>query len=373
MGTGGAYEGGAWGPNVPLDFVDHVKSSEVIQFLNHETTDGNRHGVPMATRLTLYREGFYSQAAVLYDLDRLDEYVSDYARAEYGWEVNGEFRPVLDNKLLFRSVLGDHAERLPAVHYLIENGRCYPVSNRGNVERAVGTDAVTGPVDDLLDSRDRVVVKPLSGGGGRDVHVCERRGDRYVLDGGAVPDTGVREAVESAEPCLLTDHLEQAEYAARLYPDATNTIRLLTMVDPETGEVFVPTAVHRIGGDDSAPVDNWSSGGYCAPIDLETGRLGAAVRGPESGSVEWYDEHPDSGVRIADVEVPRWNRIRRGVVRIASDIDFVPYVGWDVVVTDDSFRIIEANTNSDVDLLQVHEPLLADDRTRRFYEHHGLA
>jgi len=34
--------------------------------------------------------------------------------------------------------------------------------------------------------------------------------------------------------------------------------------------------------------------------------------------------------------------------------------------------VIEGNAFSDVDLLQTHEPLLADDRARRFFDHYGV-
>jgi hypothetical protein len=41
-------------------------------------------------------------------------------------------------------------------------------------------------------------------------------------------------------------------------------------------------------------------------------------------------------------------------------------VGWDVVVTDDEdgFALIEGNAFCDVDLVQVHESPLSDDRVR---------
>jgi hypothetical protein len=50
-----------------------------------------------------------------------------------------------------------------------------------------------------------------------------------------------------------------------------------------------------------------------------------------------------------------------------------PYIGWDVVVTDThgSFRVVEGNSSPDV-INQTHEPLLADERVVRFYEHHGV-
>jgi hypothetical protein len=41
-------------------------------------------------------------------------------------------------------------------------------------------------------------------------------------------------------------------------------------------------------------------------------------------------------------------------------------------VTDAGFRIIEANSFTGPQFLQIHKPLLADERVRRFYEAHGV-
>jgi hypothetical protein len=56
---------------------------------------------------------------------------------------------------------------------------------------------------------------------------------------------------------------------------------------------------------------------------------------------------------------------------IGSGAPYLPYVGWDVVVTDDGIRILEGNSNSGLDGIQHYGPLLADPRVRRFYESRG--
>jgi hypothetical protein len=171
---------------------------------------------------------------------------------------------------------------------------------------------------------------------------------------------------------LVCEFIEQAPYAAELYPGSANTLRMLSMWDPETDEPFVTFAVQRIGTERSAPVDNFSRGGLSAEVDLVSGELNQAVHSPYTGSLDWHDTHPETGAQIAGVEVPDWRALRDGILDIAAQFPQLPYVGWDVLITDEGeFTIIEANSCTDV-TLQVHRPLLDDPRARRFYEHHDI-
>jgi len=61
------------------------------------------------------------------------------------------------------------------------------------------------------------------------------------------------------------------------------------------------------------------------------------------------------------------------VLRAAGSLPFNRIGGWDVLVDASATPIIlEANGNSDVNLLQVHGGLLADPRIRRFYQAFGV-
>jgi hypothetical protein len=143
-------------------------------------------------------------------------------------------------------------------------------------------------------------------------------------------------------------------------------------VDPDTGEAFVATAVHRFGNKDSIPVDNWSRGGLSSRIDLETGELGPGATYPRHGEVIFHDDHPDTGTRIRGVCIPGWSQLKHRLLDMAQAWSFIPYVGWDIIVADDDTWLLEGNNYSDVNLLQVHGPLLRDPRVRRFYRYHGV-
>jgi hypothetical protein len=218
------------------------------------------------------------------------------------------------------------------------------------------------------------VLKPVYGFGGRDVLVCRTAADGGVrVDGEATTRAAFERRVDGLDGYLVTAHVEQADYAARLYPDAVNTLRVLTLRDPDTGEPFVADAVQRIGTDRSAPVDNWSRGGLSAAV-RDDGTLSAAARWDgDAGRLRRHAAHPDTGATVEGVRVPGWPAVRDGVLAMAEAVPQLPRVGWDVVATGDgAFTLLEVNAHAGVETLQIHRPHLADPRVRRFYEAHGV-
>ena len=57
--------------------------------------------------------------------------------------------------------------------------------------------------------------------------------------------------------------------------------------------------------------------------------------------------HPDSGIAIEGI-VPNWGKIKAGILEISQYIFPLEYLGFDVVITEDSFTILEINTHQDL-------------------------
>lgn len=340
------------------------------QGLKREATGIREHDMPWGRRLWLYRHGFISSRDVMYDLseETVDDYITDVQRLRTK-SINARHRTLLKNKLVFHRFFADsHPDHVPEIYGLLAGDEgvrrlpCLPFES----------------TDDLFDhvANARLVVKPKASALGRDVHVLGHDGDRPTLDGEAMSEASVLAELADLRDAILVEYVQQADYAADIYPESANTVRCLTMVDPATGEPFVATAVHRFGSASSRHVDNFSSGGLVAPVDVETGELEEAAASTKGGSTfARVATHPDTGVDVAGVRIPEWEAVRDRLLEVAAAYaDVLPYVGWDVVVTDHegSFTLIEGNSSPDLDLLQTHAPLLADDRVRRFYDHHDV-
>lgn len=340
-------------------------------FLRSEFENVRQYENSWRKRLWLYRRGFLSSKDALWDLreETVDQYLSDYEYRQLG-RIEGPYEAGLDNKLLFHFLLSPTDERLlPTVFGLVRDGGFVDVN---------GFDCI-GSVDEL-EGRVReqpLIVKPVTAAKGDGVTLLDWQGGGFRVNGRPVPREGLQSVLASDRDLLVTERVTQAPYAARIYPDATNTMRLLTMVDPDTGEPFLASAVHRFGTAESGHVDNWSRGGVSAEIDRETGELGRAVgqSSAAGGTTTWMDAHPDTGVEIAGTVLPAWERVTETVLDLATGYAGLwPHVGWDVVITDDrgSIAVLEGESQSvDADQ-QAHGPLLASDRVRRFYEQYGV-
>lgn len=310
----------------------------------------------------MWRKGFRDTSYTLYDLDhaRPGDYLPDSARQD-AFFINGRLaRNVLNDKLLFGSLLQHHLP-LPKTLALIERGEVYTLG-------------CAVDLTSLARTCGGVILKPASGSHGQGVYrlVAE---DDLRLNGRVTNFEKVHELVRSLDNYLVTEAVVQASYAQAICAETTNTVRVLTLVDPDTAEPFVACAVHRFGTPATAPVDSWAGGGLVCGCDLSTGTLGPGLKNLKftQGKLRWYSHHPDTGASIEGVCIPHWQEVCDGLLNAVRAVPNLTYVGWDVVVTDDGYRVIEGNNNTDLEIqAPFHFGLLTQPRVRRFYKYHKV-
>lgn len=219
----------------------------------------------------------------------------------------------------------------------------------------------------------KVIIKIHNGAGGKNVYKLECSNDNYLINDQIISKEELNNFISGLNNYMVCEYLEQAEYSSKIYPGTVNTIRILTMIDPETNEVIMPIAVHRFGSEKTKPADNVWKGGMTALVDIETGILQkAALHSENNKEIRWETLHPDTKVKIEGTVIPNWNEVKNKMVKIAKSVGYMKYVGWDVVVTNSGIKIIEGNHCSDVNILQIHQPLLKDERAKEFYRYYKV-
>lgn len=324
---------------------------------------------PLKRRLWLWKHGFTSPFGKLYDLETHgpDPFISELQRYQLFKSLNGPYRYQIDDKLTQHWMLSEYPDNRPSAYGLIDRGRLHKIADAGTESESVPVSEALLP---MIREHGTLVLKHLRGKGGKEVHICGYA-DGYTLDGEPVDPEPLVDQLSQLSGYLVTEFVEQHPYAERLYPHSPNTIRILTMWDNQAGELLMPFACHRIGTERSRPIDNFSVGGLSAEIDRETGILGSGAQFPFTGDVSWYDTHPDTGEELKGAKIPGWEGIRSEIMEIARANTHVPAVGWDIILDREGVPvIIEANTGTGFDMLQVHRPLLDDPGVARIAARH---
>lgn len=316
-----------------------------------------------------WRRGFGRLANLVYGLDRNDPslFVSSYVQLVSSLRINGYMDHLVNNKLLLSHLL--KSAGLPCARTLAfrRNGQ-WLTSSGARVSD------LPGWLGDILSREEKVVVKPVKGHKGHGLAFIEKSGNSFLVNGKRIGEKALDGLFPAKRDFLITGFVEQAEYACSLYPRTSNSLRLLTIWDIDANEPFVAAAAHRIGTSRSFPVDNWKEGlgGLSAEVNLGGGTLGAGATVEDGNRVVWYAHHPETGSPVRGVVVPRWDVIVNRICEGARHLSFIPLIGWDILLTDTDFCVLETNGLPGLHLHQVHRPLLADPRVRRFYRTYGL-
>lgn len=136
----------------------------------------------------------------------------------------------------------------------------------------------------------------------------------------------------------IEDVIENHPDVARLYPEAVNTIRIITMVDAK-GEAHCMLAVFKMGRDGRV-VDNY---GLHGPVDLETGEFLFPAHSGDTFADEMFTEHPNTHVPLVGYKVPYVKEAVEMAKRAALVVPQMRYIGWDIAITPTGPAIIEGN------------------------------
>jgi hypothetical protein len=304
----------------------------------------DRRNARSAPSLALLARGFLSNRAWLYPFDRFDP-------ALFLTDLEVEARLPRLNSTETKKVLGDKAQfHIWAKKAGLRTAELIAIVGDGTAN------CVDGARLDRRMLADRAMIaKPIDGSGGQGV--------RLVRSIDEVPKAG---------NFIVEEVLVQHPYAAAIFPDAVNTIRVMFGGQPGKGMTLIGVA-HRFGTERSAPTDNFKAGGIVSLIDAKTGCLSEAIADLGGPDRVTFSHHPTSKAAIAGVMIPDWPAVLLLARQASETLDGVSYVGWDIAVTENGPVIVEGNAAlANPNLVQFHEPILLRPEVLRFCGETGV-
>jgi hypothetical protein len=142
---------------------------------------------------------------------------------------------------------------------------------------------------------------------------------------------------------LVEEYFEQHPVLAKITPESVNTVRV--WVANTGGDGYqVLTAYLRIGRANMI-VDNASSGGIVAAIEMESGRLSAAR--DAHPAYHFYPTHPDYDTPIEGGEIPWWQEVQELSKQALSVFPILRFAGVDVAIGPSGPVVLELNLEAD--------------------------
>lgn len=309
-----------------------------------------------------HRRGFLSHRISQYGLTEenyrncLSDY--DYRRLR---PINNHYSKWLEDKVTVRYVLEKYRRFLPAYYYR--------VGKRGGKMTALPLPDCPAEYGEGLEElvrllRQKGVLALKRTVGSHGLGFC-----KLSFENGAYFVNGVRKTQTELLTFLkklkaeynVSEYLVMHSELRKVCRSVACTVRLM-VINRTGGDPVMENAYFRIGTSHTGFTDNIGSGGIFAYVDAESGRFHDAELLREH-VFSPCPVHPDTGAPIEGF-LPHWSALCKTVTEIAAYLSPLEYLGFDAVITDDGFRILEINTHQDL-----HKYPAYPESVHRFFAH----
>ncbi len=202
---------------------------------------------------------------------------------------------------------------------------------------------------DFVEKHPTIIVKPLDQSNGRGIHfmkigVKDRSALKKIfleiLVEGVSNQTRFLQGKDSA--IIIEEVIRQDGRMSVLHPNSVNGVRVTTVRENGRIHVYGPWLKAGINND---IIMSEGRGAIVAGINAITGivdTIGMTERGL------LFEKHPQTGVPIKGFAVPEWESLCKLASTVARELpETLNYVGWDFVLSDKGWCIMEGNDNGD--------------------------
>ena len=208
----------------------------------------------------------------------------------------------------------------------------------------------------FMQRHNEFMAKPVDGGCGHGIVKVDISQDKFgdkklseVLPSNEnVYDALYNKLVEGNNNFELEEVIKQHPEVSKIYPDAINTVRVVTILKDNVPHIIC--AYFRIGN--GKFVDNFNSGGMVAPVDEKTGEV---IDRAIDKKKNLYETHPQTGAKIKGFKFPDWDKAMNMCKEASKVVPQMGYIGWDVCFTPDGPIFVEGNEFPGHDIYQLPE------------------
>lgn len=316
--------------------------------------------IGLKKKVWAYKNGFLSSRVKIYRINESNykKHIPDFDYYKLS-PLNGKYSVWIDDKLTMKYILSPFNEYLPEYYFHIEGSEILKLME---CPSEISTN-VNGIVE-LLKHKKNLALKPLSGSLGEGFYKISCSNDSFFINSKISNFEEIANLLASSKNYLITEYINAHSSIRNIYDKTPNTIRIQIMRNEYKKPKVIGSFI-RFGTEKSGILETPLAGGIIAGVDVKTGKTfdPNIIIGNELKNIEF---HPDT-YECLYIEIPRWNEIILKVQEIASYIPQLTYLGFDVIVTNEGFKIIEVNSLTAPTVLSYYYPLLEDEYSIEYF------
>ena len=193
----------------------------------------------------------------------------------------------------------------------------------------------------FMEKHNEFMAKPIDGGCGHGIEKINTANYKSL-------DEVYDKLTEGNNNFELEEVIKQHSEVSKIYPDAINTVRVVTILKDNVPHMIC--AYFRIGN--GKYVDNFNSGGMVAPVNELTGEV---VDRAIDKKKNLYENHPQTGAKIKGFKFPDWDKAISMCKEASKVVPQMGYIGWDVCFTPNGPIFVEGNEFPGHDIYQLPE------------------
>ena len=323
--------------------------------------------VPFPRRVWYALHGFSPAAAWFKGVDRQNfrNFLKDHTYYKHT-PYNNPTATDKISKVNFRQTLCDFSDYLPRYYAELSGGVVKPLDSWPAADPCDGAEAVVR----LLEKEGRLAFKLVQGRSGKGFLVGRYHGpDSYSFNDAPCDRKAAVQTVAAMNGYIVTEYVRQCEAYEAIWSRTSHTLRIQT-TNVMTGKAEIAFAFLRFGSSRVLHAVSHINcpGNYTAIIDPQTGHTKKVISVDEGGRSVLVHTHPETGEDL-ELNVPHWELIASACLRMHDEkLSDLSWLGWDIMVTDDGFRILEINTLTGLIGVEADEPILASQKLRPIFE-----
>ena len=274
---------------------------------------------------------------------------------------NGPYTSIIDNKLWLPFFLHEYKAYLPK-YYLFKDERGFlklDIWDRKSSQYASIEEVV-----ELIRENKKIAAKHTHSSGGNGFYCFEYKNHSFFINHKECSESKLKTRIAKLNQYIFIEYIKQHDYSSQLNDSSLNTIRLLTYWDYRTKEFCIHSGFHRFGCNNSV-VDNIGGGNAILSfIDVKTGKLTGCGEVKTDRDGDKYMENiiqPNSHIPLTGLNIPHFEEMSCVILEMCNRYSFMKYMGWDIAITADSFKVVEINSMPSLDVVQQRSGFLLND------------